>query len=121
MTEKAAAPDFPDNTSALDTLHSGFYPNHGMETTLIALTDDFCRQLDQGRLALLFLSDISTQHGLLQTVNHHFAVIGICETALQLLVSFLDGETEDGAGRVCIHEDPLIYGCFKGLLSPHCY
>lgn len=45
-----------------------FLPHHEMEIALVALTDDLCRQLTHGRLALLVLLDLKA---VFDMVNHN--------------------------------------------------
>ena len=51
LVEKAAVDQllaYLEEASVLDPYQSGFRPGHGLETTLVALTDDIRRQLDKG-------------------------------------------------------------------------
>ena len=85
--------EFLEETSALDPFQSSFRPGHGVETALVALTDDLRCQLDLGGSALLILLDLTAAfdivyHGLLA---RHLADVGIQGLALKWLKSFLQG------------------------------
>ena len=93
---------FLEETSALDPFQSGFHSGHGVETALVALTDDLHCQFDLGGLALLILLDLTAafdivDHGLLA---HHLADVGIQGLALKWLKSFLQGRGQ----RVAVGE-----------------
>lgn len=51
--------NFQEDMSKLDPFLSGFNTGHGMETALVTLIEEPCRQLDQGSLAVLLLLDLS--------------------------------------------------------------
>ncbi|XP_077179731.1 uncharacterized protein LOC143830542 [Paroedura picta] len=105
MIERAVAnqlTEYLEEASVLDPSQSGFRPGHGVETALVALTDDLRRQLDRGGSALLILLDLSAAF---DTVDHELLArrlidAGIQGTALQWLISFL----QDRGKRVAIGE-----------------
>ena len=92
MTERAVVGQlqvFLEETWALDPFQSSFHPGHGVETALVALTDDLRHQLDLGGSALLILLDLTAafdivDHGLLA---HRLADMGIQGLALNPHVS----------------------------------
>ena len=99
MIERAIANQlqaFLEETSTLDPFQSGFRPGYGVETALLALTDDLRRHLDQGGSALLILLDLSAAF---DTVDHELlarrlATTGIQGSALKWLISFLQVQTQ---------------------------
>lgn len=64
-----------------------------MEIALVALRYELLRQLDQGKLALLFLLNLTAAFDMVNynLLAHHLAATGIWGMALQWLVSFFYG------------------------------
>lgn len=61
VIEIAAAKQFQaflDDVSMLNPFQSGFHTRNETKMALITLTDDVCKQLNQGKLALLSLLDL---------------------------------------------------------------
>uniref|UniRef100_A0A803TBP9 Reverse transcriptase domain-containing protein n=1 Tax=Anolis carolinensis TaxID=28377 RepID=A0A803TBP9_ANOCA len=109
-------------TDFLDLAQSGFRPGHGTETTLVALVDDLCRELDRGSVSLLVLLDLSAAF---DTVDHgillgSLARMGLGGTVLLWLRSFLEGRSQMvSLGDTCSVPQPLTCGVLQGsVLSP---
>ncbi|KAF7252394.1 Ubiquitin-associated domain-containing protein 2 [Varanus komodoensis] len=55
--------EFMEEMDHLNPFQSGFRPSYGMETALVTLYDDLCRERDRGSASLLVLLDLSAAFG----------------------------------------------------------
>lgn len=76
---------FLDAAAILDPFQSSYHPGHGMETVLVALTDDPWRHMDSGGLALLLL-DLTAVSDM---VNYDLTDPPHCNTGDCIMVAFL--------------------------------
>uniref|UniRef100_A0A803TWX8 Reverse transcriptase domain-containing protein n=1 Tax=Anolis carolinensis TaxID=28377 RepID=A0A803TWX8_ANOCA len=113
---------FLDDTDFLDPAQSGFRPEHGTETALVALVDDLRWELYRGSVSLLVLLDLSAAF---DTVDHGILLgrltgMGLGGTVLPWLCSFLEGQSQMvSLGDTCLAPQRLSCGVPQGsVLSP---
>lgn len=113
---------FLENNNLLHHSQTGFRPQQGTETALVAVMEEARKIMDDGGCAVLTLLDLSAA---VDTVNHHLLIhrlkeIGVQGMALDWIQSFL----QDRAfivfeGEYTSNRTPLTWGSSGFFLEPH--
>ena len=84
-----------DENKLLDPFQSAYRPHHSTETALVRIHDDIMQALDYRKGVILVLLDLTAAF---DTVDHGILLkqiksIGICESALAWIASYLSDRT----------------------------
>lgn len=90
---------------------------------LVTLTDNLPRQLDQGKLTLLFILDLTAVFNTVDydLLAHHLASVGIHKTVIQCAHFSIIGNRGQKRERNCPYGTTYYAGCLKGQFLLQCY
>ena len=95
ISEKAVAMQFNDHlvkTNLMDPFQSAYRPNHNTETALVRVCNDILRAIDQRKITILVLLDLSAAF---DTMDHQILLdrlhirFGVCGVALDWFKCYL--------------------------------
>ena len=113
---------FLDNNNKLSQFQSGNRKYHSTETALLSVTDDLLKAMDEKKISILVLMDMSKAF---DSVNHDMFLfklrsLGVSPSALEWFESYLKGRYQHvRIGNVASQSLPVYYGVPQGsILGP---
>ena len=113
---------FLDNNNKLSQFQSGNRKYHSTETALLSVTDDLLKAMDEKKISILVLMDMSKAF---DSINHDMLLfklrsLGVSPSALEWFESYLKGRYQHvRIGDVASQSLPVYYGVPQGsILGP---